>query len=169
MREKIWYEMLHTKMGETYLGLYLNRQRVVRKYYSISILIISALGGGLGWKLGTIAPTIACAIIGVMQLIKLIENQIVLSDGELVKIGALRNLFTSYFNELEHLWVEVDSDRLIDSQASEKFYQLRQSAVEIESADNNLFINSMVSLTKRADIQTRDYFKQYHNQKSISQ
>jgi len=163
MRDKIWYEMTHTKMGDHYLSLYLNRQRAIKKYYTIFVLVFS-VGGVFSWAFWSSIPTvIACASMGLMQLIRLTENQFLLTDNDISKVGDLRSLFISYFNELEKLWVDSESGRITDEKVSEEFYLLRKMGAEIEASDNKLHIKDIKTLREKADIQTRNYLIQYHN------
>lgn len=162
MEDKIWYEMVHTKYGDTYLALYLNRQRIIRKWYSVFMLLFST-SGILGWKLWTVIPVIACGLISAMQLVKLIENQFILTDSDLEKVSELRNRYISYFNKLEKLWTDFDAKRLTEEQATEQFYQLRQVGAEIEAYDNKLLISKIKKICDKADLDSRNYFNQYHS------
>ncbi len=162
MRDKIWYEMMHTKYGDAFLALYLNRQRTIRKWYIVFMLLFST-SGVLGWKLWVAIPIIACGLIAVMQLVRLIENQFILTDNDLDKVSDLRNRYISYFNKLEKLWTDFNAKRLTEEQATDQFYQLRQVGADIEAFDNKLHISKIKKLCNIADTETRNYFNQYHS------
>jgi len=162
MRDKIWYEMMHTKFGDNYLALYLNRQRTIRKWYIVFMLVFST-SGIFGWTIWTAIPVIACGLIAIMQLARLIENQFILTDTDLDKVAELRNQYISYFNKLEKLWTDFYADRLTEQQVTEQFYQLRQIGADIEATDNKLHINKIKTLCDTADTETRNYFNQYHS------
>ena len=49
MNDKIWFEMVDMKYGETYLTLYLGLQRTLKKTFNILTLLLS-VSGILGWK-----------------------------------------------------------------------------------------------------------------------
>ncbi len=164
MEEKIWYEMMHTKLGDNYLGHYLNKQKTTRKWFKIITLLFSS--GGIFswaiWKIG-ILPFIACIIVSTIQLSNLIENHIIISDNDIDKIAELRNKYITYFNKLEKLWMDFKTTELTEQQAKEEFYKLRQIGAEIEASDNKLQIRNIKSLYNTADLETRNYFNQYHS------
>jgi len=162
MRDKIWYEMIHTKLGDNYLTVYINRQRTIRKYYIVFMLIFST-SGVLGWSLWNAIPVIACALIALMQLVRLIENQFILSDSDLDKVADLRSKYISYFNKIEKLWIDFNNNEFSEQLATEKFFLLRQIGEEIEATDNKLHITNIKSIYNIADSETRNYFNQYHS------
>lgn len=162
MRDKIWYEMCHIKYGDSYLAHYLFRQKSIRKWFKILTLVFST-GGVFGWKIWVGIPVIACILISFMQLINLVENQIIINEKEINKICELRNKYVSYFNKLEKLWTDFDADRISEQEASEQFYLLRQDGADLETRDNELHISIFKKLCTRADLETRNYFIQYHS------
>lgn len=162
MTDKIWYEMVHTKFGDNYLANYINRQKTIRKWFKIFTLVFST-SGILGWTIWEYAPIIACGLIAVMQIVTLIENQIILSDQDIENISGLRNKYIYYFNKLEKLWTELQNKKINEHTASEQFYKLRQIGADIEATDNKLHINGQIKpLLDKADVETRNYFSQYH-------
>lgn len=164
MREKIWYEMLHKKLGDTYLVLYLSRQRSMRKWFKIITLIFSTSGifSWAIWQNGVL-PFIACIVIAAIQLLTLIENQLVLNEKDLDNIADLRKLYTTYVNQIEELWTDFNTDIITEIQAKERFYELRKLSETIEAADNRLDIRNIKSVYNAADIATRDYLSEYHS------
>jgi len=162
MRDKIWYEMTHMKYGDTYLAYYLFRQKTIKKWFKILTLVFST-SGVLGWKFWDGFPIIACGLISILQLFNLVENQIIISENETEKVSDLRNRYVSYFNKLEKLWIDFESNRLDEQEASDQFFQIRQIGLEIESLDNELHIRKIKKLCQKADLETRTYINQYHS------
>jgi hypothetical protein len=162
MREKIWYEMVHIKYGDSYLAHYLFRQKSIRKWFKILILVFST-GGVFGWKIWEGVPIIACALIAVFQIFNLIENQIIISDKEIEKISVLRNKYVSYFNKLEKLWSDFNADRFDEKEATEQFYILRNDGADIEALDNELDVRNIKNLCGKANLESRNYISQYHS------
>lgn len=162
MRDKIWYEMTHVKFGETYLAIYLNRQKSTRKLFKVFTLVFST-SGVLGWKVWAGFPIIACILISIIQLLNLVENQIIINDSDIDKVSELRNKYITYFNDLEKLWVDYEAKRLNENEANDYFYKLRQIASTIEALDNKLHIQRIQSMCTLADKETRNYFNQYHS------
>jgi hypothetical protein len=164
IRDMIWPEMHHTKFGDNYLVHYMSKQKTKRKWFKIITILFSS-GGILGWTVwkNGVLPFIACGIIAAVQLLSMIENQIIPSDNDLEKVAELRNKYNSHFNDIEKLWVDFNSKRLDEHQASEQFYLLRKNGLDIEAIDNKLDIHKHKSLCKIADTETRNYFNQYHS------
>lgn len=154
--------MQHMKKGEVYVGLYLSVQRSFRKLYTVVTLILSSAGLALGWKLGAIYPMIACVLIAVMQILRLMETQVVISEAGIDKLCELREKYTTYFHKLEHLWMESESDRLQDAEITRQFYDLRQHAAVIESLDSKMQIWQFTRLSRKAESETVKYFQEYH-------
>jgi len=161
MRNTIWYEFVQIKFGETYLALYLDRQKIIRKWFKILTLVFST-SGVLGWTVWEYAPIISCGLIAVMQIVNLLESQIILSDTDLEKVSELRNQYIQYFNKLEKLWLDFNAVRLTDKEATDKFYGHRKIGQTIESLDNKLNIQQVKILIEKADKQTNNYFQHYH-------
>ncbi len=141
MREKIWYEMVDAKYGEMYLAFYLARCRSHKKFFKILTLIFSA-GGVFGWSIWEPLAVLACVLVGAVQLVSLLENQLIKSDDDLLKICELRQLYTKYADKLESLWTDFDNGSLGDGEAASKFFTLREKIKQrIEAKDNSIHIN----------------------------
>lgn len=158
MRDKIWYELVQMKHGEIYLAHYLTKQKVNKKYFKIITLIFSS-GGLLSWSIwqNGILAAIACAIVAVIQVLNLIENQLILNDRDLEKIAELRNLYLNQLKNLEHLWERFNSGKISEYDVTEEFYQLKGISNDIEALDNKLEIQNIKNLINISDKETRDY------------
>jgi hypothetical protein len=162
MKNKIWYDMVHTKYGSIYLALYLHRQKAIRKWATIMTLIFSG-SGVFGWTIWTTIPVICCVLVSAIQLFRLIENKIILSDEEISKIGNLLTRYNAQFNELEKLWGAFFNEKITEDEATEQFYKLRQISAGIDADDNKLHINGKIKkLADEANKKTTDYINQYH-------
>jgi hypothetical protein len=161
MQNKIWYEFVHYKSGDDYLVLYLNRLKTTRKVTNILTIIFSTTGI-FSWTIWKYLPAITSGLIAVIQLFKLVENQIVPTDKDIEQVALLRNMYFDYWNKLEKLWIEYNSNKLTGEQATEMFFKLRDSVKDIEALDNKLSIQTITSLQDKADIQTNSYLNQYH-------
>lgn len=162
MNDKIWFEMVDMKYGETYLTLYLGLQRTLKKTFYILTLILS-VSGILGWKYFENYVWIAFILIAIMQLFVLVENQIIRSDKEIEDIASLRMMYTRYFNKLERLWAEFQYKKLNEDESFEKFFQLKETDWEkIEELDYKLNIKEYIWLMDKADIKTNNYINKFH-------
>lgn len=161
MKNKIWYEFVNYKYGDEYLILYLSRLQTSRKYTNIVTLVFST-SGVLGWTFWKFLPIVSCVLIAIIQIFKLIENQIIPSEKDIEQVVLLRNQYNKYWNQVEKLWIEYNSNKIDDDRAKKCFYKLRETAIEIEKLDNKLNIQHLNSLKKKAEFQTNNYLTQYH-------
>ena len=163
MENKIWYEMVDIKYGETYLTMYLGFQRTLKKTFNILTLILS-VSGILGWKYFENYAWIAFILIAVMQLFVLIENEIMRSDKEIEDIASLRMMYTRYFNKLERLWTKYENKKISEDDSFDEFFQLKETDWEkIEELDCKLNIKKYKWLMNKSDRETNTYINKFHN------
>ena len=162
MREKLWYEFVHTKYGDCYLCHYLSAQQDLRKWVKILTLLFST-SGILGWTIWKAAPIVSCVLVAIVQLFHLVENQIILSESDISKIAELRTLYLKQCNKIEKLWIDYNASRMTEEQVSDFFFKLREDAIKIEALDNKLNIKKRKKLMERADTETQNYIKQFHS------
>lgn len=162
MTDKIWYEMVDMKYGETYLTLYLGLQRTLKRTFNILTLILS-ISGIFGWKYFENYAWIAFILIAVMQLFVLIENQILRSDKEIEEIASLRMMYSRYFNKLEKLWTEYEFGKINEEKSLEIFFQFKETDWEkIEELDCKLNIKEFNRLMNKSEIKTNNYINKFH-------
>lgn len=163
MTNKIWYELVDIKYGETYLSKYIGLQHRLKKAFKIMTLLLS-VSGILGWKYFEDYAWIAFGLIAVMQLLTLVENQLIRSDKEVEEISELRMKYIKYFNKLEKLWLQNRRGKKSENETFEQFYKFRKSDWEpIEELDCKLDIKRFSRLLDKADNDTNDYINKYHN------
>jgi len=155
--------MVQVKFGDNYLAHYLSWQHKLKRTFNILILIFSG-SGVLGWEIWKPIAWIALVIIGTFQLLSLIQNQLIRSNEEVLKIAKLRTRYTKYFNKLEKLWLDLDSREMTDNEAKTQFFVLRRTEQEkIEALDNRIGVKRWKKLCEKADVETREYFNTYHS------
>jgi hypothetical protein len=162
IEDKIWYDLVDTKFGDEYLILYLSRQRTIRKWFKISTIVLSAGGIFSAFQSLQIPTMIFCTVTGVMQILTSIENFIIHSEDDLDSLSNLRMKYYDRLTKLEILWHNLDSKKITEEQATDDFFNLRQSSSEIENIDNKLNIRSYNKLRYKADLKARDYLKTYY-------
>ncbi|MCK0137237.1 hypothetical protein [Arenibacter sp. S6351L] len=159
---KVWYELANMKYGEVYLSKYLNFQRTLKKTFQILTLLVS-FSGILSWKYFENYVWIAFALIAIVQLLLLIENQIIRSDKDIEEIGRLRMMYTKYFNKLEKLWTNYQYRRVAEIKGLDEYFEFRQSDwEEIEEIDTKLNIKRYKWLMNKTEIETNNYLNKYH-------
>lgn len=162
IKDSIWFDFVHSKYGDEYLCLYIQKQQGIRKWFKILTLLLSGGGIWFAFKDMKIPTVISCVAIGMVQLLTMLEDFIIHSDKDIQELGALRILYYIRANELEELTFTLD--KLTDEEASSKFFTLRNEAIKIEELDNKLNVREHKRLVLKADIKTRNYLKQYHNE-----
>ncbi|MEQ8533101.1 MAG: hypothetical protein RIB86_14700, partial [Imperialibacter sp.] len=128
--------------------------------------LVFSVSGVFGWKIWEPFAVIACILIGIIQLVSLIETQIITSDDDLVKISELRLLYLEYLLLLEKLWTEFDAKTVSEPRALEQFFSLRKELkLQIEAKDNELHINGNIeSLLRKADTIHLTYLENRYGQ-----
>ncbi|MFA7380771.1 MAG: hypothetical protein WC150_09930 [Bacteroidia bacterium] len=162
MKDKIWYEFLHTKHGDDYLVLYLGRLKRTRKIINILTIVFSTTGI-FSWKIWLYLPSVTSGVIALIQIFKLLENQFVVTDKDIEQVSILRNMYFEHWNNVEKLWIEYQSKEITEKQATARFFALRKFAKSIEALDTKLSIQTISTLQDKADMRTNDYIKQYHS------
>jgi hypothetical protein len=163
MRDKIWYELVNTKFGEIYLSRYIILQRKFKKYIHVVILLISAIGIA-GWKIWEPVAWIAFAVIIIIEVLNVIENQWIRSNEDIGKLIALRTDYIKYFNKIEKLWIDYENNKYSEDDALNFFHGLRiNDWVEIERQDDQLIIPKSRKLIKESNPDTIEYLKRYHS------
>lgn len=161
MYEKIWYEFVHYRSGDFYLVLYIKRLKTIRKTVNISTLLLSTTGI-LSWKIWLYLPAVSSSIIAIMQLFRLIENQIIPSDKDIEQVIKLREMYYDHWNNLEKLFIDLKSEKINETKAKDSFFKLREKSKDIKSFNNKITIKEIKSLQNKSDIKTNDYLNQYH-------
>ncbi|MFT6205050.1 MAG: hypothetical protein ACI9V1_003463 [Spirosomataceae bacterium] len=163
MTSKIWYELVNIKYGEKYLSKYISLQKRLKKIFQIITLVVS-VSGILGWKYFEDYAWIAFLLIAFIQVILLIENQLIRSENEIDDIIELRSLYTKYFNKLEKLWNDSQTERLSESDSLDLYFTFRETDWEsIEILDSKLDVKVYSRLKKKTEIETLKYLQTYHH------
>ncbi|WP_298145950.1 hypothetical protein [Flavobacterium sp.] len=164
IENKIWYDLVHTKYGDEYLIQYIKRQKLYRKWFKVLTILFSASGIFSAFQSAKIPTIISCVFIGLVQLATSIENFIIHSEDDLDKLGSLRMLYYTRLNNLEELWNNYYNNKITDNEATEKFFELRKSASEIEELDNKLNIRTYSKMKEKANTLTNQYFNTYYHE-----
>jgi hypothetical protein len=103
-------------------------------------------------------------LIAFIQVILLIENQLIRSENEIDDIIELRSLYTKYFNKLEKLWNDSQTERLSESDSLDLYFTFRETDWEsIEILDSKLDVKVYSRLKKKTEIETLKYLQTYHH------
>lgn len=158
MRDRIWAELAQSKFNEEYASLYEERQRIYLKYFNIFILIFSA-GGVMGWKLWDNIPMIACIIIAVVSLMRLLQPHIIISETQILNLKIINDFYFDYFNKIECLWFDYEDETINENEAKRRFFEIKGTETKINSVINEMMHSKSKMIEKKATTQTDDYLK----------
>jgi hypothetical protein len=159
MRDRIWVELTQTKHDTEFLALYSERQRVVLRWFNIGILIFSS-GGAMGWTIWDKVPVVACIIIAVVSLLRLLQPHLIMTDKLLNNLDRINSFYFDKYNQIEKLWFDFEADRIDEQEASKRFYNLLDTCKEFSSILDETVREKPKSLIKKAKKYSDDYLNQ---------
>ncbi len=156
MRLKIWNELSQIKYNENYCLVLLARQKRWLNNFNIMILIFSS-AGIMGWALWKEIPFVACAIISLVQILKLLQVHIIPSDKQIEKLDMVTDFYFDYFNKLECLWYDYDNNRVTDKEAQAKYYELKATEKESNKILRDVIKSINSKIDRKANCETHLY------------
>lgn len=162
MRDRIWTEIKQAKKNHFYCIFLVAHKRRWLHIFNIMMLIFSG-AGVMGWKFWESLPIVACAIIAIIQLLRLIQTHIVPSEKEIEKLNYIIDFYFKYYNKLEKLWMDSEFERINELEAQEKFYELKNSEKAINKSINEVVKWVNHSISKKSETETIKYIKSIFN------
>lgn len=117
----------------------------------------------MGWTFWQEMPLVACVIVAIISLLKLISPHIVPSDKQIDKLDQVTDFYFDYFNKLEQIWFDHYNYRITDKEAQLKFYTLKNTERDICKTVNEIIKHTNKRKYKKADIETRNYLQRTFN------
>jgi hypothetical protein len=133
MRNLIWTELYRLKYTDRYLALYLDRVEGRHKWHRIAALVFST-SGVVGWTIWDWLPAALC----ILTAAALVIDCMFMSDKDVTKVLELRDMCICRYNEMELLWMRFESNKIDETQATERFYEIRRQIAEIHRIDQML-------------------------------
>lgn len=109
---------------------------VVQKF-NIAITIFST-SGVMGWGFWQEVPLVACVIISVISLLKLLQTQIIPSEKQLEEYSKVADFYFNFYLEIEKLWLDIENETIDFDTTHERFMILKQSERETNKTTNNI-------------------------------
>jgi len=162
MRNRIWTELTQAKHNEEFANAYAEQQRTILRWFNIGILIFST-GGIMGWTIWNKFPLIACVIISLVSLIRLIQPHIIMTDKQISNLDNISNFYFSYYNKLERLWYDNDHGSINNETLKKRFFLIKETESSIAILVNDTMRTKPTYLIKKADLLTRNYLKKTFN------
>jgi hypothetical protein len=119
--------------------------------------------GVMGWSLWEKMPLVACFLVSLISLLKLLSPHLIPSDKQIDKLDNITDFYFDYFNKLEQIWLDHYNSRTTDEQAQTLFYELKNSERDISKTVNEIVKSTNKDITKQADSETRNYLKRNFN------
>lgn len=158
MRDRIWTEITQAKFNVEFAALYADRQRSIRRYFNIFVLVFST-GGVMGWAIWDNFPLVACILIGAVSLLRHIQPQLIMNDKQIINLDTISKFYFNYYNALEKLWY-INEDNLIDNKKLQKeFFKIKDTESQINSLVDETIRNKPKKLVKKAKMYSDQYFK----------
>lgn len=156
MRNKVWYELLQARHSIEYCTLYCGFMRDCNKWFNAVVLVFST-SGIFGWAIWKSYPVIACILIAIMQLLKLILPNFIFSDKEFKQLDEIQEFYYSLALKLDKLWHELNTDKIDEDSATQQYYILKEQEQGVIRKLNELNIRNYHWLYKEATKRTHHY------------
>ncbi|WP_295811489.1 hypothetical protein [uncultured Apibacter sp.] len=159
MRNRIWSELTQSKHNIEYICLYIDHQNLKLKIFNIFTLLFSS-AGIMGWKFWDYMPVIACIIIAIVSLLKLIQPHLIPTEKEIKDLDSIHNFYEDYYNKLEKLWYTFENEIINEEKATKEFYYIKKTELTINSLVNNVLKSKPKKLINKAKESSDSYFEQ---------
>lgn len=159
LRNRIWTELTQSKHNIEYASIYSDVQRARIRLFNMLVLVFST-GGVMGWKLWDNLPVLACVIVALISLARLIQPQVIMDNKLLKNLDDIHRFYVDYFNQLEKLWFEFEYGRISENDIQDQFYKLKQ----LESDLNPIVAETIRSKPKRIVKICKKNSDEYFNQ-----
>jgi len=161
-RNRLWNELTQAKHNEEFSTIFSDYQRKWLKVFNVIVLTFST-AGVMGWKIWESTPLVACIIIAVISLFRLLQPQILFDEKKLTQLESIHDFYFNYYNKLENLWFDYENEKYNENEAQEIFFQLKQSEEKVNKSVNELIVWKPKKLVLLAKANSNTYFKQIFN------
>ena len=162
MRDRLWNELSQAKHHEIYATLLMGYYRFWLNIINIVITTFSA-AGIMGWKFWDKAPIIACVIIALISLLKLLLPFLIPSEKQINKFNKIADYYFDFYLKLEAIWFDFENDRITEEQLQNKYYELKQTEREINKVINEIHSKPIKYITKKTTEETDKFFNTNFN------
>jgi hypothetical protein len=164
MRERIWYELAQAKHNNLYCCFLISHLRSIINAFNIIILSFST-SGVMGWPFWKEIPFIACAIIAVISLLRLLQPHLIPTEKQVDKINQVADFYFEYYNELEGLWFDYNNGRVNDIEAQKRFYEIKKQEKPINQLVNEIIRGQNKKIVIKTENASKDYLERTFNAK----
>lgn len=162
MRNRIWAELTQSKHNIEFTSNYSDRQRFILRIFNMGILAFSS-AGIMGWKIWENLPLIACVVIAGISLLRLLQPHLIMNEKQLKNLDDIHRFYADYYNRIEKLWYDFDSNRVTEEQATNAFFKLKKLETDINPIIAETIRSKPKGIVKKCKKNTDEYFKQVFN------
>lgn len=159
IRNRIWTELTQAKHNIEFATLYADKQRTTLRIFNMGVLVFSS-AGIMGWKVWEYIPLVACVIIAAVSLLRLLQPHLIMNEKQLRSLDDIHRFYSEYFNDIEKLWLDFESERISEADATNSFFDLKKKETEI----NPIIAETIRSKPKRIVKKCKEHSDQYFSQ-----
>lgn len=165
MRTQIWNEMYYAKKNEEFISVYISFLRTTRKFIDFFTLLFTTTGI-ISWfsenNESMIFTGISLFLVGFLQVVDIIQTKFVASDEYIDDVRQLKKNWTSYFDNLEKIWFDINIKKIENSIIVDSFLEIKPMKQSIEELDSDIKLWQIPFITKKANILTTNFMKRYY-------
>lgn len=162
MRFRLWYELGQAKFNEIYTCNLICHQRKWLNYFNLVITFFST-AGVMGWKIWNEIPVIACSIIAIISLSKLIQPHLIPSEKQIEKLDKVSDFYYDFYLRLEKIWFDFEKGNIDEAKMMELFHGLKQTEREINRILNEIHKSPNKKISKLSKLESDIFFKNAFN------
>ncbi len=140
IRDKIWYFMIDSKTNEKLSGLIVKKYQILDLWSNI-FLALATSSSIAAWAIWDKYPSIWILIIGISQVLMITKPYFLFP--KYIKIFNEKCIHWQHITvQLEKLWHEHNEGYIIDKDASNSFFELKQNSLVFDTVpDDLIFFN----------------------------
>jgi len=163
MKTRIWIELGEARFHANFLSALIKRNLLVSKYVNVIFLALSTSGGIMGWHIWQSYTNVACIILAVISLFKLISPEFVPSEKRINNLHKLHDYYCRKLQELDDLWMDVNHGQYTEREIYNKFSAIIQKDRGINQLVNDTILNTPKKLVAEARKRTDAYLTKHYN------
>ncbi|MFH2011713.1 MAG: hypothetical protein ABIJ37_03260 [Pseudomonadota bacterium] len=157
MRDRIWNNLYNIKFKALYTCECSKIAERVGRFFSLFIALASA-GSIATWAVWKEIPSVWASIIAVSQVLHITKHYIpfIKNDKSLLELSYE---FESLYIEFEKLWYSLENEKITTDEAEQKFYELRNQALNIEKNHKEIHCPDFKSWKEKVNEATESAIK----------
>lgn len=124
-----------------------------------AVVLISSTTGILGWDISSLIPGISCVIIGIISWVKFLFPKTIMSKDKIESVEEINRFYTEYYNDMSKLWDKYENKDIDDTQAIDKFHEIKSKESDIDSLVNDTIKYNLPWIKKSVRKENDKYFK----------